>query len=211
MRSFTDLVDITQKQANGVILGEYKMSLSDFIKSLSSSSTDGVRHETPILPNNCIKLVSTIRGYEVLIELPKRKIPVEYRKKQVTIGFPRMIFKYSIVGESIRSLKIVAVKDSGRINENTGVFYFPYSNVHHSSGEVCMGTNQFPKIDCLSQLDSVHYLFFAAPFGDDYGTMSLAGAGLSELFNKFIDREFDDDLLIPMNSTVKEFFNLNAE
>lgn len=208
LRNFSHYVDVIQKHENGVVLGEYKMMLSDIVKSLSNSSTDEVQHVTPFLPSNCIKLLSTIHGHEVFIELPKRKWQITYQGKTLTVGFPRLLLKYSLQQKNVRNLSIFALREKGSINGETELYAFPYSNVHHDSGDVCMGTNLFPEIDCLTQLERLHYLFFAAPFGTDYGAMSLGGRSVEGLFKKLEDKEFEDDLLVPLQKTFNQFFNL---
>ncbi|GLO68296.1 MULTISPECIES: hypothetical protein [Oceanobacillus] len=209
LRNFTDYVDIKQTQANGVVLGEYKMALNDVINALSNASIEGRSHETPFLPKNCIKFITSDSGDdEVFIELPKRQWSISYMDKQMVIGFPRLILNYRVHQGEIRGLKIVAIKESDSINEETDIYYFPYSNVHHDSGDVCMGTNTFPKIDRLNQLEKMHFLFFSAPFGSDYGAMTLKGKTLEELFKEFHEKPFHDELLFPTKKSFNEYFFL---
>ncbi|MFC0273756.1 hypothetical protein ACFFIX_20425 [Metabacillus herbersteinensis] len=209
LRNFSDCVEVIQKQANGVVLGEYKMSLNDIINSLTNSSTEGSTHETPFLPKNCVKLVSTINGHEVFIELPKRKWQITYGNDTITVGFPRMIFAYKVHGKSISKLRIIALKESGALNGETPIYYFPFANVYHTTAEVCMGGNVFPEIECLSLLEKMHYLFFAAPFNDDYGSISTETKTMKQLIESLKDKEFNDDLLMPMNTTINGFFHLS--
>lgn len=121
------------------------------------------------------------------------------------LGFPRMVFKYFISNNRIINLKIVAVKDKGFINGDTEIYYFPYSNVHHKTGDVCMGVNAFPNIENLIHLENMHILFFNSPFGSDYGAMAL-GMELKGLIKEFEDKSFNDDLLLPTKQTFNEFF-----
>ncbi|PGT82200.1 hypothetical protein [Bacillus sp. AFS040349] len=209
LRNFSDPVDVIQKNEVGVTLGEYSMSLSNLIKSLTSSITEGERMETPFLPKNCIKCVTKVTGYEIYIEIPKRQWQINYNGKTETIGFPRLLFTYSLSGNDIQNLKIVAVKENGYIKGDTDLFYFPFPNVHHSSADVCMGTNTFPRIECLNSLETMHYIFFAAPFGDDYGAVNSEGKSMKSLFESLKDSDFDDNLLVPMKVTFNEFFALN--
>lgn len=210
LRDFNNYVDVKQTQDNGVLIGEYKMTLNDIIRALSNSATEGKTHETPMLPQNCIKLVTTINGYEVFIDLPKRQWQIIFNDKPLMLGFPRLILKYVVVGNRIHRLNIVATKETGAITEDTELYYFPYSNVHHESGSVCMGMNAFPNIEYVSQVEKMHILFFSSPFGTDYGAMAL-GMDLSKLLKEFEDKSFNDDLLIPMTKTFSEFFLLTKQ
>lgn len=205
--NFKDYVEVKQIQDNGAVIGEYRMALNDIIRALTDAATEGVKQETPFLPNNCIKLVSDAIGHQVFIELKKRQWPVEFNNEKFMLGFPRLVFKYYVSNKAIHHVKIFAIKEYGAINEHTEMYYFPYSNVHHESGEVCMGMNLFPKIECLTQLETMHLLFFTAPFGNDYGSRAI-GQDLEGLLKAFREKDFDDDVLMPMNKTFNEVFLL---
>ncbi|MGZ0049330.1 hypothetical protein [Brevibacillus gelatini] len=100
-----------------------------------------IRIETPTLPVNCVKHIWINRAQKiqmVFIEVPKGKWDIAYYNtafKQV--GFPRMLFGYRIRDGRIQQMHILAVKDKGRIREDTELYKFPYANV--SNGMVCMG------------------------------------------------------------------------
>lgn len=209
LRSFTDYVSVTKQTEQGVVLGEYRMTLSDVIKCLTDSGIEGQRTETPFLPKNCIKLVTKLNGFEVYIEIPKRQWLVTYQDKQMHIGFPRMVFKYDIYSNQIRFMQLVAIKDDkGRINGETPLFFFPFSNVDKENSKVCMGSNELPTIKCLSQLDTMHNLFFSAPFGEDYGCITTEGQSVSKIFDLLKEKDFNDEWLVPIGSTFNEFFAL---
>lgn len=207
LRNFSEHVEVKQTQ-DGMVIGEYKMALNDIIRALSNSSTEGIGHQTPFLPRNCIKLLTNTYGYDVFIELEKRQWQIEHTEEgKLMLGFPKLVLKYSVVKDTIQNLKMFAVKDKGLITGDTEMYFFPYSNVHHDSGNVCMGMNVFPEIKHLNQLEKMHLLFFSAPFGNDYGSMAI-GHNLNSLLKTFRDKSFDDEVLMPMNQTFNEVFLL---
>lgn len=208
IKSFSDYVIVHQKKDNGVLVGEYRMRLKDIVLALSNANSEGgLTHETPFLPKNCIKITTKTNSHEVYIEIPKRKWQITYNNQSFVVGFPRLIFKYFVSNQRIINLKVVAIKGNESINQDTELYRFPYSNVHHFSGDVCMGSNQFPEINNLADLEKMHYLFFGTPFGDDYGASTIKGMPLKDLFEEFTEREFDDDLLVPLQTTFGQFFN----
>ncbi|NRD81047.1 hypothetical protein HPT25_27395 [Bacillus sp. BRMEA1] len=211
LRNFSDYVSVTKQTEKGVVLGEYKMSLSDVIRCLTDSATEGQRTETPFLPRNCTKLVSKLNGFEVFIEIPKRKWLVTYDNEQTHIGFPKMIIKYDIYKNQIRYMQLVAVREErNRINGETPLYYFPFSNVDKDNSKVCMGTNEMPIIKCLSQLDTMHNLFFSAPFGEDYGGITTEGQSVKQIFQSLKDKDFHDELLVPIGQTFNDYFSLES-
>lgn len=203
----SEYVDIQERQENGVVLNRYKMSLDQLIKALTQSGNDQFIYATPFLPKNCIFLSHTTHGYEVFIDLPKKKWQIEYKGERHLVGFPRLVLNYSLYKNTIHSFKIAAVKENGNINSDTEIYYFPYSNVEQNTGEVCMGLNTFPEVNSLHQLEGMHHLFFSAPFGEDYGARAI-GKSLADLFKLFKDKEFDDELLIPSKRSLKDFFKI---
>ncbi|MCM3443601.1 MULTISPECIES: hypothetical protein [Metabacillus] len=211
LRNFSDYVSVSNQTEQGVVLGEYRMTLSDVIKCLTDSGVEGTRTESPFLPKNCIKLVTKLNAYEVFIEIPKRQWLVTYNQEQHHIGFPRMVLRYDIFEDQVRSMQLVAVREEkGRINGETPLYFFPFSNVDKENSKVCMGNNQVPAVKCLSQLDTMHNLFFSAPFGDDYGCITSEGQSMTKLFSLLKDTSFNDEWLVPIGTTFNEYFSLDS-
>jgi hypothetical protein len=203
-------VDVTQLSDKGMVIDRFKLNLPDLISCLTSS-TD-ISWETPILPSNCVKYIShgTPVKCDVYIELPKNQWVVSYAEHHFKVGFPRMILKYQIYGNNIQDLFIVAVKDGEKISGDTPLYYFPYTNMH-SNHRVCMGQTQFPPLKAIRDLESMHLLFFAAPFSHENGAKTLLNLGLSKLFEKFSKTDFDDEILIPVGKTFNELFKFETK
>lgn len=197
-----DIVKVNNRMVNGL----YKMTFDDLIKLISESGIAAEQISTPTLPQNCIKHVWINRAKQeqaVYIEIPKNRWDIIYHTQRLeNIGFPRMIFKYMISGNSVSLSNIVAIKDKGFIKEDTPLFVFPFSNVERDS-KVCMGGNQLPKIDSIVQISTFHSVFFAAPFGDCYGAKTTTGKALRELFTLLSNNDFDDNWLMPSEHTLE--------
>lgn len=201
----TESLDKMVKIENRLIQDLYKMTLSDLIRILSESSAGGENISTPILPQNCIKHVWVNRAakqHEVYIEIPKRRWDITYHSQAFEkVGFPRMIFKYSVSDTKVILSNIVAVQEQVILTDETPLFLFPFSNVNTDT-KVCMGGNELPPIKTLSQLSTFHNIFFAAPFGDDYGSKTSNGKTIRELFTVLKDNDFNDEWLVPLKESI---------
>lgn len=195
---------------NCLVEGVYKVTLQKFIDTLLNATEETERVETPLLPQNCIKHVKVGKAaacQEVYIEVPKANWDIIYHKQEFNqVGFPRMIFKYIIKGISVKLDRIVAVKEGGRIKADTPLFHFPFAHVN-SSGMVCMGTNRFPDITSIQQLEGFHSLFIGSPFQDDYGTRTSTKKSQREMFTDLRNKSFPDEWLLPINKTFNENFH----
>ena len=212
LRSIQEHVQVVQQHENGAEIDSYSLRFSDFIAALTSSMESGVSYESPLLPKNCFKYITRNHSrHEVFIDVSKQKWQIEFQGKRVMVGLPRMIFNYRIESERIVNVKVICVKGTESVQSETEVFYFPLPNVYHSSGEICMGKNVFPKVECLTHLETMHFLFLAAEFGTDYGTMTLTGKSMKELIKDMEDKDFDDDWLVPSKASFNDFFHIGYD
>lgn len=195
----TDCLEELVKVENRLVNGLYKMTLHDLIQLLTKSGIGNEIISTPLLPSNCIKhswVNKAANLQEVIIEVPKARWDITYHTQRFEqVGFPRMLFKYSVAGPDVKLNTVVALKDNGVLKEDTSLFHFPFSHVS-SEGHVCMGGNTFPAIKSINQLSTMHVLFLSAPFGDDYGVKSKAGYNMRELLTRLSNHDFDDEWLL---------------
>lgn len=213
------------------VIGIKKLNSPSKIRGRKKMENTALTFETPILPANCLKYVnrpSTIKEKKrkseegiqaslkyksteqfVFIEIPKKQMDYYYYNSEMkAVGFPRLIFGYRIVDQRVSSIYIFAVKEDGRIKENTPLYKFPYANVS-DSGLVCMGTNPLPLIKDIQQIGTLHNLFFAAPSSacHYYGLRNNSGFNdLRDLYNHMSNNQFPDEWLVSMETSFGEFF-----
>jgi hypothetical protein len=206
IKNFSDPVEVYEKD-KGIVFGEYQISLSEVIRLLSKSKPKDL-YETPFLPRNAVKYTETVFGKRVYLDIPKSLWMIQYHDQKKRIGFPRLLLRYSVHHNgNVMDFHMFALANRGRIENKSEIFRFPFTNVEHSSGKVCMGTNTFPTIKELTQLETLHGLFFNSPFGDDYGAMTTSNVSMNELFSSLEEKEFNDELLVPYGMTIEEYFN----
>ena len=100
------------------------------------------------------------------------------------------------------------MKGNQRITGETSLYQFPYSHVE-SNGKVCMGGNKVEEIHCLAELETKHNIFFHSPFSTDWGAKTKLGKQVAVLFSSdFNQKDFNEDVLLPMGYTFNEFFAL---
>ncbi|QXE03519.1 prokaryotic E2 ligase family D protein [Terribacillus sp. DMT04] len=216
--NFDDHVLITQEEEN-VTVAQYTMSLSDVSAALNNSRESYTYIETPLLPSNCLKYEkvdgSRVNGgfvENVFVEIPKGNFNITFEDKVYKIGVPRLIIKYSVASSRVFEIAIFALKQGQRIEEDGELFYFPFPNVAHESGVACFGANTLPKVEKIRHLETYHYLFFAAPFGADYGTRVLTNKTILQLFESLDNEEFNDDWLMPATTKkIGDFMKINDE
>ncbi|MCM3619714.1 prokaryotic E2 ligase family D protein [Sutcliffiella horikoshii] len=212
LRNLNDYVEVRQED-NGRVTN-FQMALDDLLSVFSNASEN--MSESPMLPRNCIKHTVTTSGIDVYIEVPKQIWTIEYSNNKIDVGFPRLIFRYCLQEEKLKgnctysvSLdRIVAVKGKRKLTPTTPIFNFPYSHVD-DSGRVCMGGTTLPDIGCISELESMHSLFFNSPFSSDYGAKTTTKEPLWKLLMEdFNNKEFNEDILLPLDDTFYSFFGL---
>ena len=196
---------------NNGIKKSYNLSLDQVVDLFSEAIDNG--HSSPILPKGIVHYFEKSSGWKkVWIDVAKEQRDIIYESNTITVGFPRLLFGYTLSpnsngdGYHVTLSNILAVKGKGSITEETEVFHFPYSHVQ--SGNVCMGGNRLPEIHDLTKLEVFHYLFFRSPFGSDYGAKTKSKEKLSTLFlDRFNGKSFDDNELISFNQTFSEWIN----
>lgn len=216
LRNFSDFVDVKSTHNGREQL--FQLTLEELIQTISNS-VNRSRAESPLLPQNCIKYVTTSKGYEVYIQVPKNQWMINYNNNLFKVGFPRMIVQYDLnlqIEEKtnkksyrVQLLRIVAIKESDQVNGDTQLFQFPYSHVDSSSARVCMGGNNLKNVTNLKELENYHTYFIHSPFSNDYGAKVKCGKPVQELFaNTFNEKDFDENQLIPLQRTFNDFFGL---
>lgn len=179
---------------NGVTT-EYSITLADLLAILQSNQSL-TSYISPLLPKNCIKITDG-NVQKVYIHVPKTQKAIFYGEKMLKLGFPHLIFKWIVQNEQIFDLYIYATK-SDKFTAETEIYRFPYSNVYHD-GRVCMGANKFPVLDNIKQLETLHNLFFGAPFNGELAR----GVGIRKIIKECNNKDFNDDFLEPTGKKLK--------
>lgn len=116
-----------------------------------------------------------------------------------SIPFPALLFKFDVIGEQLKEVKVGAVTNT-ILKDKSIVYHYPYSNVYHD-GRICFGTNVLPKIEKLTDLSAIPELFLSGIQNDDlYSTANNSGMALRELLELLDGSWFDNGILKPMTT-----------
>lgn len=205
--SSNTIIHVAQLQGNvcldGIITNERKTTIEKLYESFESvmksqETRNDIRISSGVMPKNCVhfELLSTDfskRAY--WIEVPKNQWDITfYGNPFEKVGFPRMLFRYTLLDNRIINVHVFALREEQEITEDMPLYHFPYSNVH-SSGMVCTGSVAYPNIQSPRQLESFHALFFGSDFNHDLSNYS-SNEFVGERFKRMEQQVFNDDELI---------------
>jgi hypothetical protein len=186
-----------------IVLEEFYLTVEGLAESLMDGQYVEAVH-SPILPKRCVQYsqLDRIKGiWQAIFEVPKDRFSIIYKNKLYkNVGFPRMLFVYQVTNEITTISTIYACRDNEEITEDTQLYHFPFSHVS-IDGHVCMGRNILPSAS-IKELENFHFYFLTSPFGDDYGSKTLTGKSVKDLFEILENKDFPDDWLVPKNLTL---------
>ena len=135
-----------------------------------------------------------------ILHIPKSNQPMPiYNRFYENVGIPGLIFAVRVTNNKLQNLHVVAVKDKEITNE-TIIYRYPFTNVN-GIGRVCLGNNLFSvgiENNNLKKLFEVPFQFFSMPnTGAEYVSTYYPAA--EELFRKYNNKDFDDEILVVSN------------
>lgn len=164
-----------------------------------------------LLPQNCISYAGTDRGDRfVVLSFEEKTADIMLEQTKYTdFPLPRMVIGFSIkVDDSIEKVYL-GVTELGRLTPRSKMFVYPFSNV--SGFSLCTGSNTFPQIKSLHQLNGLPYYILGMPNNyDNYGAhrTKLNIDNYRELFEHLKDKDsqyYYDNVLIDMGKTLSDF------
>ncbi|MEB9892797.1 hypothetical protein P4K96_04205 [Bacillus cereus] len=190
-----------EEYQNGIKLGEGMYTHEALAHAiLRSSTTDGFA--TPMLPRGTIRYTEAKGGWVnyCFIEVQPHRRTVYYHEAAIDdVPFPRLIFGFELMQREgkhdITKVMLGALEDQCLPNEDSEVYFYPYTNVT-SDFTVCWGGSQLPCLDRVSQLTTIPELFFNSPNSDCYySSANMSKLPYRELVEKLKGKEFPDDYL----------------
>lgn len=192
---------LIEEYQNGIKLGEGMYTHEAVAQAiLRSSDTNGFI--TPMLPRGTIRYVEVNGGWRnyCFIEIPPHRRTVYYHEAVIEdIPFPRLVFGFELMQRDgkhdITKVMLGALEDQCLPNEDSEVFFYPYTNVT-SDFTVCWGGSQLPSLDRVSQLSTIPELFFNSPNSDCYySSANVSNKPYRELVESLKGEEFPDAYL----------------
>lgn len=208
---------IIKKYVNGKKY--YKeVSTNDLIESIINTTTKQQKFKSIIGPlfyeDTLNRLIQTIQidknSYIYIINRKKSKNLLSiYTTNFGFCGTPNMIFAIKVVNNVFSSMYVTVTK-TDIINEDTELYFYPFSNVNNYSYNVCTGSNRF-ETRIENAKDAFKYIeyFFAMPntIESFRSTCNKKALEFRDLAKFLKDKDFPDELLVESGKKYSDFLN----
>lgn len=198
-----------ETQENGIKSAKYT-NADEVLKSLKSSIKFEGRISSGILPQNCIAYSEDMKKCRfVAISFEDRTADIVFEKTEYkNFPLPRLVFGFSISADNRITRVRLGVTEQGRLTPKSKMFIYPFSNV--SGFSLCTGTNTFPQMKSLHQLNGIPYFILKMPnnydrYDEDNTKLSLDYRGLLEHLKDKDSQYYYDNVLIDMGKTLSDF------
>jgi len=203
---------IVEEYANGVKVGEGVFSHEAVAEALLQSVETGLVR-TPVLPRGALHYVELTKSRRFLfMEVAPQCRKALYHEAVIEdVPFPRLVFGFELRERdkkwAIAHVYLAALEDQIIPNEESMVYFYPYTNVQ-SNFQVCWGGQQLPEIERFSQLSTFPELFFNSPNSDCYyHSANNSKLSYRELVTKIKGQSFPQEYLKTTNLTLQQWFN----
>ena len=203
---------VVEQMENGVIKRK-TLTPETFGKCILGSRYDESVHTTGFLPEHCFCVTLSGEDRIYYLRCPTLRADISYYGTEYeNFPLPRLVFAFKYAPESGKVLNArLAVVPDERLNADTVLYRYPFSNVHDSFG-ICLGNNALPVYKDPGRLHTLMALILRFPnnndmFSPDNNKLEL---GYRDLLEHLKDKEpsyYYTDILIPSGKTLKDFMN----
>lgn len=170
------------------------------------------RIDSGVLPQNCISYSGDVNNRRfIAISFEERTADIMFEKTVYKdFPLPRLVFGFNInSGGRIIGTRL-GVTEEGRLTPKSKMFVYPFSNVSEFS--LCTGSNSFPQITSLHQLNGLPYFILGMPnnydrYSEDRTKLNMDYRSLLEHLKDKDRRYYYDNVLIEMGKTLNDFIN----
>lgn len=102
--------------------------------------------------------------------IPADRQVINYVGTSYIVPFPSLLFYFESDNGRLADTRVYAAKirDSAELRTDTQLYAFPFGNVEPHSGKVCWGSTKHPRIQDMSDFQTVISSFFGSEVNDDY-------------------------------------------
>lgn len=198
-----------ETQENGIKSAKYT-NADEVLKCLKSSIKFEGKISSGILPQNCIAYSEDVKKCRfVAINFEDRTADIVFEKTEYkNFPLPRLVFGFLISADNRITSVRLGVTEQGRLTPKSKMFIYPFSNV--SGFSLCTGSNTFPQIKSLHQLNGIPYFILQMPnnydrYKEDNTKLNLDYRGLLEHLKDKDSQYYYDNVLIDMGKTLSDF------
>ena len=149
------------------------ISLYEFANMLGSSLLPVIKKEFTHLGKLPIGYIDCFYEnggtFSILVERKAQIRKLFYEQEVYAIPFPRLLFKFVVKDGVLIDKRCAALKNDADLYDFYETYQYPFGNVS-SLGSICFGNINLPKINTMTDIDTVIDLFFEGETNDDYYT-----------------------------------------
>ncbi len=191
---------------NNIVISKH-INIEDLCSAVNSSiCLEGT--ETGILPEGCLYYKEDmVKSKYLVIKYHGRVDFTLYNTVYKDLPLPNMLFGFKIANDGCVSKKMVTCIKGNKIKMDTILYHYPFSNVYDNFN-ICLGSNRFKTIRNITQFESYpHYIMSIANNNDLYNQAhNSCNFEYRELLDYISNKnEFDDNLLVERDKTIKHF------
>lgn len=165
-------------------------------------------YKSPPLPKNAVFYGVVDRHAQdleqiVIIEREPCIRPYNHFGDIRSVGYPKLLFAYRIIGKTVTSTSVVAAVDE-IMSDSSSIYHYPYANVS-VGGVICWGSYRNPPITNLVDLTYLPEEFYLIEHTHEKNAHQEV---VSDLLIKVENRAFDSGLLV-FKETFENFINNN--
>lgn len=179
-----------------------------------SSRYDNESHPTGFLPEGCLSVTMTPKHIWYFIRYPELYADISYFGTEYPhFPIPRLVFgfQYLFLEKKVVRSYLCVVKDE-RLNPDTPLFTYPFSNVH-ADHSICLGNNALPTYKNPARLHTLAAYILRFPNNNDMyspgnNKLNLEYRDLLEQLKGKEPSVYYSHILKEKQQTLKDFMNI---
>lgn len=214
LRISPDRAEVFVEQEENGVISRKSIAPDALARCFLSSRYDDEVHATGFLPEGCFAAAMTPKHTWYFIRYPELYADISYYDTEYPhFPIPRLVFGFQYLFREKKVVKsyLCVVKDE-RLNPDTPLFVYPFSNVH-GDNSICLGNNALPRYKDPARLHTLAAYILRFPNNNDMffphnNKLNLEYRDLLEQLKGKDPSVYYSHVLKEKGQTLKEFMNL---
>lgn len=214
LRISPDRAEVFVEQETDGVISRKSIAPDTLAQCFLSSRYDDEVRATGFLPEGCFAATMTPKHTWYFIRYPELYADISYfRKEYPHFPLPRLVFgfQYLLQEKKVVRSYLCVVKDE-RLNPDTPLFTYPFSNVHRDNS-ICLGNNALPAYKDPARLHTLAAYILRFPNNNDLyssrnNKLNLEYRDLLEQLKGKEPSVYYSHVLKEKGQTLKDFMNV---